>query len=487
MPLNLADVPSAAKRIGTAMKPIDIDTLVCYLDDPAAAAGWLRGLGIVDVKRAHAGLVNMAEAGMTLDLLAVACRQLEKHLADCADPDMALNNLDRFTAAARNPLAIGTFFERDPAAMPTLLQIFATSQHFSDLLVVDPESLDLLRLTEGQPIAREALVADLVAEVEALEHDATVMRALRRFKRRETLRIAYGDIVRELPLQTVTSQISLLADAVVEAALKAAWKKVEAKQGTPRDAEGQTARFVVLGLGKLGGMELNYSSDIDLIFLYDGEGNTDERRRTTNGEFFNQLARETVRLLSETTDLGSPYRVDLRLRPDGQRGPMVPSVQSAANYYDLRGRTWERQAYIKARPIAGDLDLGRKFLDQLAPWIYRRYLSQADISGIKALKRRIEQKTHDVGADQHNVKTGHGGIRDVEFVIQFLQLLNGGDLPELRTGNTMDAIVQLENVGCLSNLERTLLQENYGFLRKIEHRLQIMFDLQTHKMPDDRD
>jgi [glutamine synthetase] adenylyltransferase / [glutamine synthetase]-adenylyl-L-tyrosine phosphorylase len=463
---------------------MDISTLRRYLDDPIAAADWLGGLGIVDRKRAHAGLLRMAGTGLPLDLLGVICDQLAEHLSHCADPDMALNNLDRFVVAARNPLSLGTLFERDPSALPTLLQIFSNSQHFSDLLVVDPEGFDLLRLTEGQPVARQALVDDIVAEIGALDHEQTVLRALRRFKRRETLRIAYGDIVREQPLRTVTMQISHLADAILEAALRAAWRKLKQQRGTPIGPTGKPARFVVLAMGKLGGQELNYSSDIDLIFLYDGDGRTDGARQTTNAEFFDQLARELVRLIAEMTDLGYVYRVDLRLRPEGQRGPIVPTLHGALNYYDLRGRTWERQAYIKARPVAGDLDLGREFLDQLGPWIYRRYLSRADISEIKTLKRRIEQQTHEVGADGRNVKTGHGGIRDVEFVIQFLQLLNGGDLPKLRTGNTLEAIAQLGHAGCLSDQERSLLEENYRFLRQIEHRLQIMFDLQTHLLPE---
>ena len=421
---------------------------------------------------------------MTLDLLAGICQQLGQHLARCPDPDMALNNLDRFVAQARNPLSLGTLFERDPTAMPTLVQIFSTSQHLSDLLVADPEGFDLLRLTEGAPVARQMLVEDLVAEVSALEHEQTVLRSLRRFKRRETLRIAYGDIVREQSLQTVTAQISYLADAILEGALHAAWRKLRAQRGDPIGPDGRRARFVVLGMGKLGGCELNYSSDVNLIFLYDEEGKTDGPRPVSNHEFFEHLARELVRLLTESTELGSVYRVDLRLRPDGQRGPMVMGLPAMLNYYDGRGRTWERQAYIKARPVAGDLDLGRQFLDQLSPWIYGRYLSRADIGGIKALKRRIEQQAH--GDDQvRDVKVGHGGIRDIEFVIQFLQLLNGGDLPQLRTGNTLEAMARLEQCGCLTNQERVLLGENYNFLRKIEHRLQILFDLQTHLMPAD--
>ncbi|MGD0900816.1 MAG: hypothetical protein ABR915_23540, partial [Thermoguttaceae bacterium] len=466
---------------------MDLAALPRILDDPAAAEESLRGWGVVDARHAHAALVHMASAGLTLDLLAVLCDQLGQYLARCADPDMALNNLDRFVTAARNPLGVGTLIERDPTALPTLLQIFSTSQHLSDLLVQDPEGFDLLRLTEGAAVARQMLVEDLVAEVSALGHEEAVLRALRRFKRRETLRIAYGDLIREQSLRTVTAQISYLADAILEGALAAASRKLRAQRGCPIGPGGRPARFVVLAMGKLGGCELNYSSDIDLVFLYEDEGKTDGKHSTTNAEYFGQLARETVRLLTEKTELGSAYRVDLRLRPEGQRGLVAMSLPAMMSYYDVRGRTWERQAYIKARPAAGDLDLGRQFLAQLAPWIYRRYLSRADISGIKALKRRIEQQTRAGGSDGRNVKTGHGGIRDIEFVIQFLQLLNGGDLPQLRTGNTLEAMARLEEVGCLTSQERAILGENYDFLRKIEHRLQILFDLQTHVMPREDD
>lgn len=459
-------------------------TIRRYLDDPAAAAEWLRSLGVVDAPRARANLARMAASGMTLDLVGVLFDQLAGCLAGCPDPDMALNNLDRFVAAARNPLSLGTLFQRDTSALPTLVQAFSNSQHLSDQLVSDPESFDLLRMTEGEPATRRALVDDLAAEIDVLERDQAVLGALRRFKYRETLRIAYGDIVRGQGLQTVTRQISFVADAIIESALRAARRTIENDRGTPRCEDGTPARIVVIGMGKLGGVELNYSSDIDVIFLYDGEGHTDGRRRISNREFFEQLARETVRLLSETTDMGRAYRVDLRLRPEGGRGPTVTSVSGALAYYDIRGRTWERQAYIKARPVAGDPALGFDFLDRMRPWIYRRYLSRADISGIKALKRRIERQSRRDGVDARNVKTGHGGIRDIEFVIQFLQLLNGADLPGLQTGNTLEAIAQLENAGCLNNQERTLLEDNYAFLRKIEHRLQIMFDLQTHLLPD---
>ena len=463
---------------------MQIEQLNHYLDHPAESAGWLSPWQLDDVGRGHGNLVRMATSGLTLDLLATICDQLAEHLPRISDPDMALNNVDRFVSTARNPLSLGSLFERDPEALPTLLQIFSTSQYLSDLIITDSESYDLLRMTEGQAVGRTTLVEELEAEVAALTDESAIMTALRRFKRRETLRISYGDIIRGQRLETVTRQISYLADAILEAAVASARRSLEGKRGVPRGPDGERAQFVVMAMGKLGGIELNYSSDIDLIFLYDVDGTTDGPRPIANSEFFGRLAREVVRLLTETTALGICYRVDLRLRPEGEHGPVVISLESAMHYYDLLGRTWERQAFVKARPVAGDLELGQELLKQLEPWIYRRYLSRADITGIKALKRRIEKRSEREGADDRNVKTGLGGIRDIEFAIQFLQLLNGGDLPQLRTSNTLDAIARLEDAGCLTHQERTLLEENYSFLRKIEHRLQIMFDLQTHTMPE---
>ena len=464
---------------------MDSAVLERYLGQPSEAYPLLRAWGITDVVRAHANLRALHRHGLPLDLLAVVWDQLAESLPSCADPDMALNNLERFVAKSRNPLSLGTLFERDPGTLPILVRIFSTSQFLSDILAAEPEAFELVRLSQGSPYPRQALVDDILAEVTALESEPSILRALRRFKRREILRIAYGDIIGDQNIRTVTSQISYLADSILEGALFAANRYLRQHWGVPRLPDGRRARFVILAMGKLGGEELNYSSDIDLIFLYEDEGQTEGPRYLSNAEYFERLAREIVRLLSSPTELGVAYRVDLRLRPEGKQGPLAISVPAALWYYDNRGRTWERQAYIKARPAAGDLDLGQEFLRKLSPWIYRRFLSRADISGIKALKRRIEHRTRLAGTEATNVKTGRGGIRDIEFVIQFLQLLNGPDLPAVRMGNTLEAITQLAAAGCLTEQERAILTENYCFLRKLEHRLQIMFDLQTHTLPED--
>jgi len=462
---------------------IDIPTLVRYLDSPRQAAAWLQPWGIENTERAHGNLVSLAGSGVTLDLLADICQQLQEQLPHLSDPDMALNNLERFVIAGRSPLALASLFERERDALPTLLQIFSTSQYLSDLLIRDPEAFDLLRMTEGQPVARHVIVAEICSEAAALTDERAVMTLLRRYKQRETLRIAYGDIVLKQRLEMVAEQISFLADGICEAALRTAWRKLAESRGQPRRPDGQPARFSIVGLGKLGGVELNYSSDIDLVLVSDGDGKTDGPRPISNQEFFDRLAAIFVKLLTDATDMGVAYRVDLRLRPEGDQGPPVVGLDQAQRYYDLKGRTWERQAFVKARCVAGSSELGEEFLRAMESWVYRRYLSGADITGIKALKRRIEQRVLREGGDLRNIKTGMGGIRDIEFVIQFLQLLNGGGLPGIRTGNTLRAIDRLEAVGCLTLQERSLLAENYAFLRKVEHRLQIMFDMQTHSLP----
>ena len=462
---------------------MQIDRLRTMLDAPAEAESWLRPLGFTDIRTGHDNLTRLATAGVPLDLLGTLCEQFAAVAPKLADPDMALNNLERYLLASRSPLAAAALFERDRQALAPLLMLFNASQNLSDMLCTDPESYDLLRMTGGRAVARDMLVEELVADVRALSSEEEVMTALRRFKRRETLRIAYGDIVKGHSVAKVTRQISYVADAIVEAALDFATRQVTDKQFKRNGRNLRPPHFVVLALGKLGGRELNYSSDIDLVMLYQDAEGVSGTPDTDGGEFAQRLAREVIKLLTESTDLGFAYRVDMRLRPDGSQGQLCTRIDQALAYYDTRGRTWERQAYVKARAIAGDIELGKTYLHHLRPWIYRRYLSLADITGIKGLKRKIEKHAEEAGVAERHVKTGRGGIRDIEFVIQFLQLLNGGAIPALRTGNTFAAIERLEHAGCLTHQERTILEDNYSFLRKTEHRLQIMFDLQTHELP----
>jgi glutamate-ammonia-ligase adenylyltransferase len=461
------------------------DHLRQALEAPAATRALISTWGLRDFERGWQNLNHLAEA-IGLAALQDLCPFLGRYLPRCPDPDMALNNLERFLDGAGGRQQLPALLEGRARPLEILLQLLSTSQSFSDLLVANPDYLDMLRVPLRRSPSAAELREQLRADVEAAFEDSAVLRAFRRFRQRQTLRIGTNDIIRDRPLEEVTRDLSRVADAALEVALATALRNVGKRFGEPCTVGGTPARCVVLAFGKLGGEELNYSSDIDLMFVYDEEGGTRGKRVTSidNGEFFGRVVGDVVRLLSAHTDRGQAYRIDLRLRPEGQRGPLARSLASTLSYYDTLGRTWERQALIKVRPVAGDLRLGADFLHLIEPFVYRKYLSVAEINEIKALKRQIEQKTSRAGTSESEVKTGHGGIRDIEFTIQFLQLLNAGDLPDVRQRNTLLAMEALERVGCLTDQESQILDDAYRFLRKTEHRLQLLFDLQTHRLPD---
>jgi glutamate-ammonia-ligase adenylyltransferase len=454
------------------------------LDDPVASAAWGRAAGLADPLLAGRCLAGMAAVGVPPDLLQPLASRLAAMLPQVAEPDRVLVALERFIAAVRSPLATATLFERDPRALEILLGIFAASPHLAEAVIADPEAWEEVRVGRGRPEKKETLAAVLAAEVGGDDLDeARVARAIRRFKRRQTLRIAYGDIVERQRLETVVQQISHVADCVVDLAVRTALAHATRQRGVPRDEDGHPATIAVLALGKLGGGELNYSSDIDLVFVHSADGRVDGPRPCTNQEFFDCVVQDAVRLMADATEHGAAYRVDLRLRPHGSTGPASMAFEPMLRYFDQMGRTWERQAWVKARCVGGDAALGRRLLESLEPWIWRRWLTRADISGIKALKRRIEQRAIRAGSDATDLKTGRGGIRDIEFTIQFLQLLGGGDTPAVRTGTTLEAIRRLAAAGSLTDQEREILERNYTLLRTVEHRLQILYDRQTHDLP----
>jgi len=455
------------------------------LDDPDAAAAWGRSAGLTDPSLAHRVLTGLADHGLTFDLITSVCHQFASILPTVSDPDRVFVTLGRFIAAVRSPLSTATLFERDPGSLGVLLSLFSASPFLADAVIADPEAWEDVRLGRGRPESKEALAAMLAAEIGGSDDSEVVLAALRRFRRRQTLRIAYGDIVSGNRLETVVAQLSHVADCIVAAAVRTAMATIERQRGVPRGPDGARATLAVLALGKLGGAELNYSSDIDLVFVHSADGRVDGPKPCTTQEFFDRVVKETVRLVSASSPHGAGYRVDLRLRPHGSAGSASLSHDAMLHYYDRYGRTWERQAWVKARCIAGDEVLGGRVLSELQPWVYRRWLTRADISGIKALKRRIERRAIRAGTDAADVKEGRGGIRDVEFTIQFLQLLGGGDAPAVRTPNTLEAIRRLAAAGSLTDQEREILERTYTFLRTVEHRLQVLYDRQTHLVPDD--
>lgn len=464
-----------------------VDIQQC-LDSPEQARPFLQSWTVRDAERGWRNLTNLAGI-VGMDGLRALAGPLAVLLPRCPDADMALNNLERFLAQPAAAQRLPFILEGNARTLEILVQLLSTSQSCSDLLSANPDFLDMLRVPLRRSPSRKELQDELQAEVSAAFEDSAVLRAFPRFRQRHILRIGSNDIIRERPLEEITRDLSLVADAALEVALATALRNIGRRFGQPFTTAGEPAQCVIMAFGKHGGEELNYSSDIDLMFLYDDEGGTQGRQITSidNAEFFGRVVTEFVRLLSAHTDRGQAYRIDLRLRPEGHRGPLARSLASTLAYYDVLGRTWERQALIKIRPAAGEQRLGERFLHAIEPFVYRRYLSFSEINEIKALKRQMEHKTRRAGTSDTDVKTGLGGIRDIEFTTQFLQLLNGGDLPALRQRNTLFALQALEESGCLTDQEYHILEDAYRFLRKTEHRLQILFDLQTHHLPEGQD
>ena len=457
-----------------------------FLENYDAAMLWLGRASFAAPAAAYRNFLAIARHGLPLSAQANLHDLLGRYLPACADPDRAVNNLERLLGNVEDPSLFVDNWLCQPDSLAVLLQLFATSQYFSELIISNPKHVEFLWERGHAHLDPKLLRGRILEELGGDGHEeAIVLESIRRHRHREVLRIGYRDIVLGEPLEEITESISDLADCLVDVALSLAYRRRTAKCGDPRTADGKLCRVVILAMGKLGGRELNYSSDIDLIVVYDQDGQTDGQRVMSNAEFFADVVRDVIRLLSAATGSGHAYRVDLRLRPHGAQGPLCLSLEQTLSYYDRHGRTWERQALVKVRPIAGSLRLGDEFLRGIEPFVYRGYLTHVEINEIKSIKRKIETKSRSTGIDAVDLKTGHGGIRDIEFVTQFLQLVNGGAQPRVRERNTLKALQKLARYGCINQDERTAMETAYRFLRKAEHRLQFMFDLQTHRLPDD--
>jgi [glutamine synthetase] adenylyltransferase / [glutamine synthetase]-adenylyl-L-tyrosine phosphorylase len=432
---------------------------------------WLEGLPNAEAVRfAHRRLVPWAvERGIADDL--------GPWFSRAADPAAAGANFEALLAAGWNP---------KPSLVEPLLRVCGASQVLAAVLKSVPgvdadwfeRALGVVALSPAEHVAafREACGAASVVDVPAL---------LRRHKRRQVLRIGARDLLGLASVGETVRELSSLAEAATEIAVSHARLQVAREYGGFEAGDG--LRFVVLGMGKLGGEELNFSSDVDLVYLFDGgrrESSGGERGKAGGTSFATRLAEIVTRTLSEVTGEGFVFRVDLRLRPEGQNGPIVNSLGGAITYYESMGQTWERAAMLKARPIAGDRGFGLSFLDEIAPFVYRRFLDFDTVEEIEAMKRKVDGSRSHTRLDR-DVKLGPGGIREVEFIAQALQLVHGGRDQRLRSRSTLATLRALADLGLLDRGDSASLSEAYLFLRDVEHKLQIVHERQTQVIPQD--
>jgi len=409
-------------------------------------------------------------------------------LASSADPNGARHYLNRLSL--EEPPAFARLSASD-AALQVLIAVFSHSRFLSEEILQNPEwvestvtSPDLYRV-----LSAEEYVQKLVGFLGADSAEAPSALALAVFRRKELLRILVRDVLEYGELSEITEEISSLADAILDVTYRRIRAELVLRFGVPQ-FQGRECGFSVLALGKLGGSELNYSSDIDLMFIYAGNGYTDSREPITNKEFFKRVANHYTDLLSTYTAGGMCYRVDLRLRPDGRLGEVCMSLDGAKSYYQTRARDWELQMLIKARVAAGETEPGRALLESLEPRIYSSTLDFSAVESMSATRERISEKLaartaskQRAGHTDLDVKLARGGIRDIEFLVQCLQRLHGGREHWVRHGGTLQGLLRLRDKDLLSNAEYSRLASAYQFLRHLEHRLQFADDRQTHTLP----
>jgi glutamate-ammonia-ligase adenylyltransferase len=402
---------------------------------------------------------------------------------------------------ARSYKNLASFLQENPAKAEELeghlrhaALLFSFSQFLANYSIANPERLFEALKDLELPQNREALSSSLDALLredgfEPLPYGASprhsldpYMNVVREFKMRELLRITFRDILGKADLIEVMLELSCLAEVILEKSLQVVKKAVEEVYGTPNDDA-----FSVVSLGKLGGEELNFSSDVDLIYVYGTEkGETTgvmtsqgvSVNRISNHEYYCKVGETLTRFLSLNTEAGFAYRVDLRLRPEGQRGDIALALRGYEMYYESWGRAWERAMLIRARPVAGDHRLGDDFLEMIRPFVYRKYLDFSAIDEIRRLKTRIDS-TFKKG----DIKRGYGGIREIEFFAQALQLIYGGREPLLRERSVLKVLHRLLQKALIGQEDYFVLSDNYRYLRTLEHRLQQLNDLQTHTLP----
>ena len=463
----------------SSLPKIDVGLL---LDLPPEEAGArLRALGFRD---GAAALQNLRRLVFEAPLSPLPGALLTE-VCGSPDPDTALNQFERMAASAISRSSFYATLDARPEGCRQVVHLLAISPFLADILVRNPTFFHYLFETPGlltEEVPPERLLADLRRGMGVFRTPETRLNALRRLVRRELLRIGVSDIAGEMDILTVARGLADLADAVLQVLIDLIRPPLVSRYGVPRDGAGREVGFAVIALGKLGGRELNFSSDVDLMFVYGADGETEQR--VSNQEFFNRLAGEIARHAAEVTEEGFLYRVDLRLRPDGESGALARSIASYERYYESRGEVWERQMLIKARACAGDRETGEAFLEMIEPFVYPAYVDFSPEEEVRRIKEKIEAKLGRRGQRETHLKLRPGGIRDVEFIVQALQLLMGPQRRDARAGATAEAIAALRRAGGLSEAEATALRAAYRFFRRLEHRLQMRQNRTAYVLPE---
>lgn len=500
----------AVPALEWAARPDPTPVLLESKLEPARLETILRSYGLHRIQDADANLQSMAgdphQRRQLADILPALLEAIER----TADPDQALNHWERWLASGVSRSAVLEYLRSAPRMLDLVCAIFGNSDSLAFTLVRDPLLLYWLAQENVLSTAptRGGMERTIRQSLESVTATELKLDALRRFRRREMLRIGVRDLLRLADVVETTASLSDLASVLIDAAYRIVDHDLRSRHGIPMHQNRQRrwveTGFTVIAMGKLGGHELNYSSDVDVLYVcesHEGETRPAASGRTkakgavqrvlSNEEYFEILARELTKALTAQTHEGYVYRVDLRLRAEGSVGQLTRSLDDYAKYYRTRGQVWERLALLKAWPIAGSHEVGKSFIKMVRPFVLAPSSKRPDleeglaiVEEVRSVKERIDAKMAERGHEQRNVKLGVGGIREIEFLVQTIQVLAGRRLPGILGRGTLDSLVRLQKSGILSRKQQTDLTHAYKFLRDVEHKLQMVHDLQTHALPD---
>ena len=460
------------------------DLLLAPRLDPQQVIALFGPYGFKEPGKADANLQAMADDAPARQSLADILEELLDNASQSADPDQALNYFERFARAAVNKIHLFSYLKDSPRTLEILAKTFGGSPYMAEILIRDPQYLYWVTYPQTLKGARKKrdIEREMARALRTIADERKRLDYLRALKRRELLRIGVRDLLRLCSVEETLADLSTLAEALISAAHWICSSALRREYGIPRKAFGG---FCILAMGKLGGGELNFSSDVDLIYLYasDQEEVGEDGEAISASEYFRRLCQKITVALSEFTSEGYVYRVDLRLRPEGKAGAIAYSLDGFERYYQSRGETWERLALLKAWPVAGDRALGSRFLEMARPFIYERPFDLKALDSVRGIKRKIDQQMVIRQQRSRNVKLGAGGIREIELIVQTLQVCHGARTPQIQGRNTMKALGALRDQSLISAEEYETLTRAYVFLRDVENKLQMVNDAQTHSLP----
>ncbi|MGQ0667372.1 MAG: hypothetical protein ACT4O4_10075 [Nitrospiraceae bacterium] len=506
-PPSQQDQPRAR---ASASKPDPRPVLLASLRSAEEVRAILSAYSLRDIEQADRNLQAMAGDPHQRRQLADILPILMESIARTANPDQALNHWERMLASVTRSSLLD-YLRSSPRMLDLLSTIFGNSDALAFTLIRDPTLVYWMAEEDilSKLPTRRGIEEALHKKIGHLTRKELKLDVLRRFRRREMLRIGVRDLLRLATVPETTASLSDLASLLIHAAYELVDDDLRQQYGVPmhKSPRGRWVEtgFVVMGMGKLGGHELNYSSDVDLIYVYESyEGETrlppgkhvgkPAAVGISNEEYFEILSRELTKALVEPTREGYIFRVDLRLRAEGSAGQLARSLDEYKKYYSTRGQVWERLALLKAWPVAGSMQVGKAFLKMVKPFIFGTGARKLDLAGalavvedVRSVKEMIDRHMAERGHERRNVKLGTGGIREIEFLVQTVQVLAGKQVPVLLDRSTLGALERLVRRKLISAEERDDLTAAYLFLRDVEHKLQMVQDLQTHALPEDKE